>query len=224
MYLAELLGHALPVTGDVAQALADAFLRERAIGGEVEEVVFFDGELCELVFEVLAEQLLRGDLVVERGFDVVTHGGDERGAEADGLVVLGDGAFGTVDRGIRGVADVVLHASAEKVAVVGVAVPAGRTREDHASVDVLLEAALPAPDGALEVMVVPFTAFAGVAAFVHELLYLVEQILGDERFVPGVPVEPSGSCLRPSITLSRERVAWAVSKVAGTLETAMNRS
>ena len=62
VYLAELFGHALPVTGDVAQALADAFLRERAIGGEVEEVVFFDGELCELVFEVLAEQLLRGDL------------------------------------------------------------------------------------------------------------------------------------------------------------------
>ncbi|MGV9193595.1 hypothetical protein ACQ143_04555 [Microbacterium sp. MC2] len=89
VYLAELLGHAPPVTGDVAQALADAFLRERAIGGEVEEVVFFDGELCELVFEVLAEQLLRGDLVVERGFDVVTHGGDERGAEAVPRQVVG---------------------------------------------------------------------------------------------------------------------------------------
>ncbi|WP_026530192.1 hypothetical protein [Haematomicrobium sanguinis] len=97
VYLAELLGHALPVTGDVAQALADAFLRERVIGGEVEEVVFFDGELCELVFEVLAEQLLRGDLVVERGFDVVAHGGDEGGAEADGLVVLGDGVLDAVD-------------------------------------------------------------------------------------------------------------------------------
>nr|WP_026530191.1 hypothetical protein [Haematomicrobium sanguinis] len=78
----------------------------------------------------------------------------------------------------------VLHASAEEVAVVGVAVPAGGAHEDHAAVDVLFEAALPAPDGALEVMVVPFTAFAGVAAFVRELLYLVEQILGDERLVP----------------------------------------
>ncbi len=86
VYLAELLGHALPVTGDVAQALADAFLRERAIGGEVEEVVFFDGELCELVFEVLAEQLLRGDLVVQGGLDVVADGGNERGgAESDGF-------------------------------------------------------------------------------------------------------------------------------------------
>nr|WP_255572778.1 hypothetical protein [Leucobacter tenebrionis] len=78
----------------------------------------------------------------------------------------------------------VLHAAAEEVAVVGVAVPAGAAHEDHASVDVLFEAALPAPDGALEVVVVALAAFAGVAAFVHELLYLVEQLLGDERFVP----------------------------------------
>ncbi|QZY52874.1 hypothetical protein [Leucobacter tenebrionis] len=95
--LAELFGDALPVAGDLAEALADAFLRERAVGGEVEEVVFFDGELCELVFEVLAEQLLRGDLVVQGAFDVVAHGGDERGAEPDGLVVLGDGVFDAVD-------------------------------------------------------------------------------------------------------------------------------
>lgn len=33
-------------------------------GGEVEEVVLLDGELRELVFEVLAEQLLRDGLVV----------------------------------------------------------------------------------------------------------------------------------------------------------------
>ena len=36
-----------------------------------------------------------------------------------------------------------------------------------------------------------------------------------------VPVEPSGSRLRPPLALSRKRVAWAVSEVAGTLKTAM---
>lgn len=153
VYLAELLGDALPVTGDLPEPLPDAFLRERAVGGEIEEVVLLGCELLQLVFEVLAEQLLRGDLVVQCGLDVVAHGGDKRGAEADGLVVLGDGVFDAVDRRVWGVADVVLHASAEEVPVVGVAVPAGGTHEDHAAVDVLLETALPTPDGAFEVMV-----------------------------------------------------------------------
>ncbi|WTI33028.1 hypothetical protein OH817_03915 [Kocuria rhizophila] len=137
----------------------------------------------ELVFEVLAEQLLGGDLVVQRGLDVAADGGDERGTETDGLVVLGDGVFDPVDRGVRCVAQVVLDPSAEEVSVVGVAVPAGGAHEDHAPVDVLFEAALSAPDGALEVVVVALAAFAGVAALVHELLHLVEQILFDERFV-----------------------------------------
>lgn len=66
VHLAELLSDAL----SVAEALADAVLRERAVGGEVEEVVFLDGELRELVFEVLAEQLLCGGLVVQGGLDV----------------------------------------------------------------------------------------------------------------------------------------------------------
>nr|WP_062950481.1 hypothetical protein [Brachybacterium sp. sponge] len=137
----------------------------------------------ELVFEVLAEQLLRGDLVVQRGLDVAADGGDERGTEAYGLVVLGDGVFDPVDAGVRRVAEVVLDPSADEVSVVGVAVPAGGAHEDHSPVDVLFEAALSAPDGAFEVVVVALAAFAGVAAFVHELLHLVEQVLFDEGFV-----------------------------------------
>ena len=60
-------------------------------GGEVEEVVLLDGELRELVFEVLAEQLLRGGLVVEGGSKVASHGGDEGGTNLDGLVALAYG-------------------------------------------------------------------------------------------------------------------------------------
>ncbi|MER6986103.1 hypothetical protein AB0M33_11170 [Micrococcus luteus] len=56
----------------------------------------------ELVFDVLAGQLLRGSLVVQNGFDLVAHGGDEGWAEADGLVVLGDGVFDVVDRRVWG--------------------------------------------------------------------------------------------------------------------------
>ena len=56
-----------------------------------------------MVFDVLAEQLPRGSLVVHGGFDVVAHGGDEGRAEADGLLVLGDGVLDVADRGVWGV-------------------------------------------------------------------------------------------------------------------------
>ncbi|WP_175419363.1 hypothetical protein [Glutamicibacter creatinolyticus] len=125
VYLAELLGGSLPVAGDLPEPLADAFLRERSIGGQIEEVVLFDAELGQLVFQVLAEQLLRGSLIVQGTLDVAAHGGDECRAEANRLVVFGDGVFDAVDRRIGGVAGVVLYASAEEVPIVGVAVPAG---------------------------------------------------------------------------------------------------
>lgn len=107
------------------RALADGLLREGAVGGEVAEVVFLGGELRELVFEGLTEQLLHGDLVVQSGLDVTARGGDERGAEVDGLVMVRHGVFDVVDAGVRGVADLVLHAPVKEVAIVGVAVPSG---------------------------------------------------------------------------------------------------
>ena len=55
--MAELVGDALPVTDNFTEALADALLWERAVGCEAEEAVFLHGELCEFVFDLLAEQL-----------------------------------------------------------------------------------------------------------------------------------------------------------------------
>ena len=68
--------------------------------------------------------------------------------------------------------------------------PTGGAHDDHAAVNALLEAALAESDGACEVMAV---GPESVAAFVQELLHLVEQILEDERLVPAGVALPVGA-------------------------------
>nr|WP_139327519.1 hypothetical protein [Microbacterium sp. RURRCA19A] len=55
--------------------------------------------------------------------------------------------------------------------------------EDHAAVGVGFESAPPAPDRALEVVIVLASALAGVAARVEQFLHAVEEFHVDECFV-----------------------------------------
>ncbi len=98
--------------------------------------------------------------------------------------MLGDGIFDAVDAGVRGVAEVVLDPAAEVVAVVAGAVAPGGAHQDHAPVDALLQAALSAPDGALQVVVVALAAFGGEPSGGQDCLDAVEEIVGDDAFVP----------------------------------------
>ncbi|WP_353808178.1 hypothetical protein [Agromyces sp. SYSU T00194] len=138
---------------DLVQLHLDTRGREFAIGSEVDEVLFLHGQLAELGFELLTEELLRPGLVGDCLLEARPHRGDERLAEADRLVVDFDGSLDALHVGVGRIADVILHTPAEEVRVLA-AIPAGGAHDDHALDDPILETATAAPDGALEVMIV----------------------------------------------------------------------
>nr|WP_258062914.1 hypothetical protein [Rathayibacter sp. AY1C6] len=178
----ELGGESFTVARNSAESFTDLGLWECAVCCEVEEVFFLRLELCELAQHLFAEQALRCFAVGESCLDALSDCGDELCAELDGLVVLLDSGFNSFRVGVGRIAEVVLCAAAEEVPV-GASLSAGGSHDDHAPVGLVLEPAAPAPDCPFEVVVVAASAFAGVAASVHELLYTVEGPFVDERLV-----------------------------------------
>ncbi|MDQ4214767.1 hypothetical protein RBR11_12660 [Microbacterium sp. ASV81] len=135
--------------------------------------------------ELLPEEVLGSCLVRDGLLVLLPDGGDELAAELDRLVVVFDGALNPFDVGVRGIADVVLDATAEEV-VVFVSSSAGGALEDHSLDDVVFEAAAPAPDRALEVVVVADPTLPDPVVGVEECLHFFEELFADQCLVASV--------------------------------------
>nr|WP_244946339.1 hypothetical protein [Microbacterium saccharophilum] len=181
--LGELFAECLSLAADFSKAFSYALLWERAVGREVEEVILFRLKRLQPVLELATSKVLGVRLITERGFEVLAHNLDELGAELDGLVVLFDCGFDVVDVHVGCVAGAVLGAAAEEVPVLA-AVPSDGALLDEASVGLPFEAAVSAPQAALEVMRVDTATLVGDATSAEHALDMVEQPLVNERFVP----------------------------------------
>ena len=102
---------------DVREAGTNLALGQGAVCGEVEEVFLVCIEVYQLIFQLLAKKPLRRLGVGECRLHSGTHSRDERGTESDGLVMIFDRLFDSVDVGVWGVATVILCSDAEEVEV-----------------------------------------------------------------------------------------------------------
>jgi hypothetical protein len=78
---------------DVAELGLDLGLRQRAVGGEVDQVLLLRVEFVQLAGDLLVQEACGGFLFVDDGVDVRADIRDERWAEPDAGVVAFEGLF-----------------------------------------------------------------------------------------------------------------------------------
>nr|WP_228809391.1 hypothetical protein [Nocardia farcinica] len=169
------------LAGDVAQLLLDLGPRQRAVGGEVDQVLLLRVEFLELCGDLLAQQACGLFLLAEHGIDLVAHVSDERLAEANRGVVALNRVLDECDVDVGCLAQPLLPAAAEEVQVLR-ALRVDGPLDDHPPLDAVALAAS-TEERSLEVVVVDATAFLCRHARFEDLLDGVEEVLVDEGLV-----------------------------------------
>ena len=139
---------------DLAQLGMYFRLCDLAIRRQVNEILFFDPEGFDLLLKLTAKQSLRVRCILEGSVHARANGLDELGLESNGAVVLQDCPFDFDLTCVAGVACAFLLAATEEVEVCFPVAP-NWSLHDHAAIyDLVLAVALPAPEAALQVVVV----------------------------------------------------------------------
>jgi hypothetical protein len=184
--LVQAFGQVSALAVDVSELRLDLGLGEGVVGGEVEQIVFFDVQRPDFAGELLAEESCCCLLVCDGFGDVGADVGDEAGVEPDGGVVVFDGVLDTDGVDVRGGAGAVLFVAAEEVGVLAASGVDG-VLEDQALGDAGLMAAA-AEQRTFEVVMVNAATFPGGGAGGDDVLDALEEVFVDEGFVASLEV------------------------------------
>nr|WP_229730331.1 hypothetical protein [Microbacterium sorbitolivorans] len=205
----ELVLEFFAVPGNLTEPDADALLRESAVCGKVDEVIFLSLERLEVGGQLLTAQCFGFMLVVDTLGEHVPDAVDELFAELDGPVVRFERRFDVRDADIRGIARAVLDSAAEEVPVLFPVAIDGALL-DEASVHSTLDTAVAAPERPFEVVRMDTVALARRGARLQNCLDFFEEVFVDDRLVATRQVLALILDLTEVVAVSEHRLEFAV--------------